>query len=119
TTDPAPAAPAGDERAEQPAVVVARADGGAADVEQTVQFTTVEQAQIRNAVADYAAGYYGGPLGLGRDSAARYTAEGHLRALVDRHGLGAVWQAVAAVIEAEPGVLDRSVRERDELRAQR
>src|SRR5262245_21273925 len=65
-------------------------------------FTRVERARIRNAVRDEAARYSGGPFGFGRGDAARYTSEGHLVDLVDKHGLGAVWEAVAAIIDAEP-----------------
>jgi hypothetical protein len=79
----------------------------------------VEHALIRNAVADHAGGYYGGPLGLGRDSAARYTSEGHLHELVERHGLDAVWTAVAEAIDADPAILDRGQAQRATERQQR
>ena len=82
-------------------------------------FTPIEQAIIRNAVADQAADYFGGPLGLGRDSAARYVSEGPLSELADRHGLGTVWDAVAAVIDADPTVLERDAQTRTATRAER
>jgi N12 class adenine-specific DNA methylase/predicted RNA methylase len=109
--------PAEPEHAEVPAAADHSGTAGAAsgddhDPDIPGPFSALERAQIRNAVADHAAGYYGGPLGLGRDSAARYTSEGHLKDLVARHGLGPVWEAVAAVIAADPGVLERSQRQR-------
>lgn len=70
-------------------------------------FSSAEQAQIRQAAEDHAGRYFGGPLGLGRDDAARYVAEGHLGDVCDRHGLAAVWQAVADLIDQHPRVLDR------------
>lgn len=70
-------------------------------------FTPAEQAQIRQAAEDHAGRYVGGPLGLGREDAARYVAEGHLGGLCDRHGLAAVWQAVADFIDQHPRVLER------------
>lgn len=76
-------------------------------------FTNAEQALIRQAVEDYAGRYYGGPFGLGRDDAARYVAEGHLGDLCDRHGLGHVWQAVAAHIDQRPQVLDQAFPEQE------
>ncbi len=83
--------------------------------------TPVDHARIRDAVADHAARYVGGPLGLGRDAAARYVSEGQLQNLVTRHGFGVVRDAVAAVIDADPAVLQRSeatrTRERDEREA--
>ncbi|MEV0732385.1 UvrD-helicase domain-containing protein [Polymorphospora sp. NPDC050346] len=82
-------------------------------------FTAVEQALIRNAVSDYAGGYYGGVLGFGADETARYTSEGHLHGLVREHGLGPVWEAVATVIAADPTVLERGPDERDQFRAER
>jgi preprotein translocase subunit YajC len=95
---PAPAAPAA------PAAGTAAAS----------PFDELDQARIRNAVAEHAAGYYGGPLNLGRDDAARYVSEGHLGPLVSRHGLNDVWEAVAAEIERNPDALtpDRAGRSR-------
>ncbi|KWX03232.1 hypothetical protein LI90_4283 [Carbonactinospora thermoautotrophica] len=70
------------------------------------RFDPIEQAMIRNATEDYASRYYGGPMRFGRDDAARYVAEGHLRDLVDKHGLTPVWNAVASLIAERPEVLD-------------
>jgi hypothetical protein len=89
------------------------------DDEPVNRFTHVEQAIIRNAVADEAARYFGGLLGFGRDSAARYTSEAHLVKLIEKYGLSAVWAAVAAVIDDDPTVLERSPTERKRLRAAR
>ncbi|MEN3308876.1 MAG: hypothetical protein V7603_5078 [Micromonosporaceae bacterium] len=76
-------------------------------------FTPVELATIRNAVADHAARFYGGPAGFGRDSAARYVSEGQpLSELRDRHGRNAVWEAVAVQIRADESVLTRSEEQR-------
>ena len=83
------------------------------------EFSPLERAQIRNAVDDYAGQYYGGPMGFGRDDAARYTSEGHLPDLVERHGLSKVWEAVRAEIDERPDVLDRSEDERRRLRNER
>ncbi|MER7278027.1 UvrD-helicase domain-containing protein [Dactylosporangium sp. NPDC000244] len=82
-------------------------------------FTAVEQAVIRNAVDDYAGFYALGPLQTGVSSTARYVSEGHLRDLVDRHSLNAVWTAVSAVIDATPDVLERSTADREQARADR
>lgn len=86
-------------------------------------FSVVELVMIRHAVEDHAAGWYGevGPFTFGRQQAARYTAEGPLSALCDRHGLAAVWRAVDAVIEAHPEVLERrlSAEERKQRQSQR
>ena len=70
-------------------------------------FSAAERAQIRQAAEDHAGRYFGGPLGLGRDDAARYVAEGHLGDVCGRHGLAAVWKAVADFIDQHPQVLDR------------
>ena len=78
-------------------------------------FSTAEQVQIRQATEDHAGRYFGGPLGLGREDAARYVAEGHLGGLCDRHGLAAVWKAVADIIDQHPQVLDQRLSD-DELR---
>jgi len=85
-------------------------------------FTPAEEAQIRQAAEDYAGRYFGGPLGLGREDAARYVAEGHLGGLCDRHGLAVVWQAVADHVDRHPQVLDRrlsdaEIRQRQTARA--
>lgn len=82
-------------------------------------FSAVELVMIRHAVEDHAAGWYGqvGPFTFGREQAARYTSEGPLSGLCDRHGLAAVWRAVAEVIEENPQVLEHRLS--DEERAQR
>jgi N12 class adenine-specific DNA methylase len=81
--------------------------------EQTAgPFTPVELATIRVAVEDHAARYHGGPLKLGRESAARYVSEGHLGALVDRHRLKEVWETVAAHIDSHPELLELGEAER-------
>ncbi|MEV6928445.1 UvrD-helicase domain-containing protein [Dactylosporangium sp. NPDC051485] len=82
-------------------------------------FTAVEQAIIRNAVDDHAGFYALGPLQTGASSTARYVSEGHLRDLVERHSLAAVWTAVSAVIDATPDVLERSAPHREQVRADR
>jgi hypothetical protein len=91
----------------------------AAAPEPLRRFTTVEQATIRNVVTDHAAGYHGGPLGLGSADAARYTSEAHLKDLVAEHGLSAVWDAVAAVINTDPSVLSHSPAQRAEAQTTR
>ena len=78
-------------------------------------FSAAEQAQIRQAAEDHAGRYFGGPLGLGRDDAARYVAEGHLGDVCDRHGLAAVWREVSHFIDQHPRVLDQRLSD-DELR---
>ncbi|WP_327009738.1 AAA family ATPase [Dactylosporangium sp. NBC_01737] len=83
------------------------------------RFTSLEQADIRTAVADHAGFYFLGPLNPGRESAARYVSEGHLRDLADRYGLAAVWDAVTAVIDADPSVLELTETQRADLRAHR
>lgn len=83
------------------------------------QFTALEEAIIRNAVDDRAAGYYGGPLRLPRTDVPRYVSDGHLDDLVARHGRDAVWAAVASLIDADDSVLHRSQADRDMLRAER
>jgi hypothetical protein len=90
------------------------AEGSASppDVADAGPFTPVELATIRIAVEDHAAHYYRGPLGPSRKSAERYVSEGHLGELCDRHGLGPVWEAVAAEIEKRPELLERSKDER-------
>jgi hypothetical protein len=82
-------------------------------------FSAAELVMIRHAVEDHAAGWYGqvGPFTFGREQAARYTSEGPLSGLCDRHGLPAVWRAVAEVIEENPQVLEHRLS--DEERAQR
>lgn len=76
-------------------------------------------ARVRIATEDHAARYYGGPLNLGRDDAARYTAEGHLGKLCDRYRLAAVWRAVAAVIDERPELLTATEVERTARREER
>src|SRR5690606_2895947 len=79
------------------------------DRQMSAGFSAAERVMIRHAVEDHAAGWYGevGPFVFGREEAARYTAEGALSGLCDRHGLAAVWRAVAEVIEAHPQWLER------------
>lgn len=76
------------------------------------RFSPQEQATIRNAVADHAAQHYGGPFNMGRSDAARYTSEGPLKDLTNKHDLKSVWQAVDHVIGEDPSVLTRSESER-------
>lgn len=78
----------------------------------------LDQIRVRIATEDHAATYHGGPLGLGPADAARYVSEGHLANLCDRHGLGDVWRAVAAVLEANPQLLTDS-RQTRQMRARR
>lgn len=81
-------------------------------------FDALDQARIRNAVAEHAAGYHGGPLQLSQDDAARYVSEGHLGPLVSRHGLNAVWEAVAAEIARNPdSLVDNRKARSAEIRA--
>lgn len=75
----------------------------------------LDRERVRVAAEDHAGRYYGGPMRLGRDSAARYTAEGHLRGLCDQYTLGEVWRAVAEVIDARPALLTDT----DQVRAAR
>lgn len=87
----------------------------------STEFSPVEWATIRYAVQDYAAGWYGQvrPFKFGKEQAIRYTAEGAaLRELCDRHGLKAVWQAVAAVVEQDPQVLERRLSEAERTEQQ-
>lgn len=82
-------------------------------------FTAAELVTIRHAVEDHAGSWYGqvGPFTFGREQAARYTCEGPLSGLCDRHGLAAVWRVVAEVIEEQPQVLEH--RYSDQERRQR
>ncbi|SUD49530.1 Uncharacterised protein [Nocardia otitidiscaviarum] len=75
-------------------------------------FTPVERLIIRYAAEDHAAHYYGTVFGFGRDDAARYTAEGHLRALVSEYGLTPVHRALVEVLTERPELLTRSPAER-------
>lgn len=75
--------------------------------------------RIEIATEQHAAGYFGGPLELGQDSAARYVAEGHLGTLCDRYGLGPVWEAVAEVLQQRPELLTLTMRQREQLRQER
>lgn len=95
---------------------VAVSDG---TTESAAPFSPVEAARIRVAVEDHAARYFGGPLGLARDDAARYVSEGHLKSLVDKYGLREVWDGVAAELEARPELLERDEAARAASRAAR
>jgi hypothetical protein len=83
------------------------------------QFTPIEMATIRNAVADQAGGLFGGPLGFTKDDTARYVSEGYLSKLVDKYSLRDVWEAVAEVIHADESVLTRTPAERKQGAADR
>ena len=82
----------------------------------TTGFTELEIAEIGHAADDHAARYYGGPLELCRDDAARYVSEGHLGHLISRHGLGTVWAAVADYLSRNPAVLELTEIARTEAR---
>lgn len=92
-------------------------------------FSAAESARIHNAVEDHAAQYYRGPgtptpdnatdyVG-GIDSAARYVAEGHLKDLLDTHGLAKVKLAVLGAIREDESVLTRSQEDRNKNKADR
>ncbi|GIF74187.1 hypothetical protein Asi02nite_37050 [Asanoa siamensis] len=83
---------------------------------EPVELTAREQAIIRNAVADHAAGYYGGPLALPRSDVPRHIADGHLEELEAVHGRDLIWEAVAAVIDSDTTVLHRTHDEREQRR---
>ncbi|HET9657565.1 MAG TPA: hypothetical protein VFP72_19600, partial [Kineosporiaceae bacterium] len=83
-------------------------DRGPADTaDWTHGFTPREQAIIRIAVDDRAGVYFNSPIG-GRQTAIRYTVEGPLRDLCDRHGYRRMCEAVDAYLDANPHALDHS-----------
>jgi hypothetical protein len=76
----------------------------------------LELLEIGYTADDHAGRYYGGPLGLNADDAARYVTEGHLGHLIARHGFGAVWDAVANHLACNPSVLTLTNTARTEAR---
>jgi hypothetical protein len=91
----------------------------AAPVDDQPRLTAREEAIIRNAVDDHAAGYYGGPLRLPKADVPRDIADGHLEDLEKLHGRDAIWAAVAEVIGSDENVLHRSHADRERLRVDR
>ena len=79
-------------------------------------FSELELLEIGYTADDHAGRYYGGPLGLNANDAARYVTEGHLGHLITRHGFGAVWDAVASHLAGNPSVLTLTNTARTEAR---
>lgn len=78
-------------------------------------FAELDLARIRNATEDNAHRYYGGPLSLGKDDAARYVAEGHLK----QYPLAETWREVAALLDARPEILTLTAAEVEQRRTNR
>lgn len=92
-------------RLEAEQLLPAAAAAAKAEAGRSSGITDADQARIRVTTEDYAAANYGGALGLSKDDAARYVAEGHLKSLVDEHGLNDVIDEVRKVIATRPEVL--------------
>jgi N12 class adenine-specific DNA methylase len=92
-------------------------------------FSAAESATIHNAVEDHAAQYYRGPATPtadnaagyvgGIDAATRYVTEGHLKDLLETHGMAKVTQAVLGVIRDDESVLTRTQEDRNNRKAER
>ena len=101
-------APAEDAQPQRPtAEVIPKAAGDRQASADSPDFTPAEMATIRIAADDWAGLYYNSPVG-GRESAIRYTVEGHLKQLRPRHSHRQLWDAVAAYLDAVPEALQHS-----------
>lgn len=82
-------------------------------------FNAAEKALIRNAVTDEGPNLWQSPMVSSHDDVARYLSEGHLSGLTDKHGLGAVWEAVKAEIDLDPERLDAAPEKVEAAKAAR
>ncbi|MFI7510875.1 hypothetical protein ACIBSS_29060 [Micromonospora aurantiaca] len=70
-----------------------------------MRMTRPELITLAHTCADWAPNYYGGPLALDREQTVRHIADGHLHGLALKYGRPAVWDAVAAHLDANPHLL--------------
>lgn len=77
----------------------------------------IDLIRIRHLVEDHAGNHYGGPMGLGRDDAVRYTTDVVLNTYT---GLDqdTVTDAVTAILDADPAILNRKTTEKERVAAE-
>ncbi|MFI7517532.1 hypothetical protein ACIBVK_28955 [Micromonospora echinofusca] len=87
-----------------------------------MSMTRPELVTIAQTCADWAPNNYGGPLTLDREQTVRHIADGLLDGLTQKYGRPAVWEAVAAYLDAHPHLLTAprtTQAERDKRQAER